>query len=556
MNKRNIEKIIIWSLRFYALKTCYYTLLQIKSFMILISHILEKELVVISIIIMMIVFMSFATIVSYSVMSLNHTVTVSSEVSQQSSEMKMIKNVLITKGKPISERGIYSLPLGVAGDNYHTLPDSFGFPLRNKDGRNYLYCPYGIYDSSSSDELVVLPTGGYKADIVSVGGVDYVTYTSKVVFPEIKAFIISPDIDDGIDCSDVMYDQNTSVYYATNGKVEWITNNEIHNYFITNNLSSETEHLTVSSENQNEILNLVANDTSNKNYSLTFVDNLSVSMVDVERNKSKTSNIHFNLGSNAIVGNTQLNFLNVNIVIDANNIEKVISDNNAVLNLKNSTLTVNNAQIPKINAINSDIDFNDDVKINSSGSNITTSTINLLNSNLTTWGNLVLENKDNTHDSFLTLTNSEFATFGNLKMLGGSRLQAMRISQNSVFYQNDNDVTFSGDSEIGVDLRGSYISDGLQSKINIDKNGMKNLIVVDGGYLNLSNASLLTSGSIVSDVVIEEIGKSQYLSGKGTIKGSPNCWSGESFQSTDFSDNGSNSSSNKTNNNSSWICVN
>ncbi|WP_221069537.1 hypothetical protein [Vibrio alfacsensis] len=489
-------------------------------------------------------------------MSLNHTVTVSSEVSQQSSEMKMIKNVLITKGKPISERGIYSLPLGVAGDNYHTLPDSFGFPLRNKDGRNYLYCPYGIYDSSSSDELVVLPTGGYKADIVSVGGVDYVTYTSKVVFPEIKAFIISPDIDDGIDCSDVMYDQNTSVYYATNGKVEWITNNEIHNYFITNNLSSETEHLTVSSENQNEILNLVANDTSNKNYSLTFVDNLSVSMVDVERNKSKTSNIHFNLGSNAIVGNTQLNFLNVNIVIDANNIEKVISDNNAVLNLKNSTLTVNNAQIPKINAINSDIDFNDDVKINSSGSNITTSTINLLNSNLTTWGNLVLENKDNTHDSFLTLTNSEFATFGNLKMLGGSRLQAMRISQNSVFYQNDNDVTFSGDSEIGVDLRGSYISDGLQSKINIDKNGMKNLIVVDGGYLNLSNASLLTSGSIVSDVVIEEIGKSQYLSGKGTIKGSPNCWSGESFQSTDFSDNGSNSSSNKTNNNSSWICVN
>lgn len=556
MDKGNIEKIIIWSLRFFVLKTRDYILLQIKSFMILISHILKKEFVVISIIIMMIVFMSFATIVSYSVMSLNHTVVVSSEVSQQSSEMKMTKNVLITKGKPISERGIYSLPLGVTGDNYHTLPDSFGFPLRNKDGRNYLYCPYGIYDESSSDETVVLSTGSYNADVVSVGGIDYVTYTSKVVFPEIKAFIISPDVDEGVDCSDVMYDENSSVYYATNGKVEWITNNEMHNYFITNNLSSETEHLTVSSENQNEILNLVANDTSNKNYSLTFVDNLSVSMVDIERNKSKTSNIHFNLGTNAIVGNTQLNFLNVNIVIDANNIENVISDNNAVLNLKNSTLTVNNAQIPKINAINSDIDFNDDVTVNSSGSNITTSTINLLNSNLTTWGNLVLENKDNSHDSFLTLTNSEFATFGNLKMLGSSSSQSIKISPNSVFYQNDNNVTFSGESEIGVDLKGSYITDGLQSKINIEKNGMKKLIVVDGGSLNLSNASLLTSGSVVSDVAIEEIGKSQYLSGKGTIKGSPNCWSGESFQNTDFTDNGSNSSSNKTNNNSSWVCVN
>lgn len=509
----------------------------------------------ISIIMMMIVFMAFAAIVSYSIMTMNNSILVSTDVSQQQIEMKMIKNLLITKAKPIVEKGVYSLPVGNVEGNYHTLPDGFGLPIKTKDGRDYLYCPYGQIASSASDVSIEQTSSSYNADIMSLNGVDYVTHTSQVDFPDVKAFIVSPDTDHGIDCSSIEYDANQRVYYSLNGKVEWILNQEIDNYFLTNNLSNETEHLIVDNTNQNQVFNLVANDLSNKNYSLTLLDDLDIASTTIERHKSKTANVHIDLGSNSIIGATTLRFENVNVVVDGSNATQSIAANSASISVKDGALSISNAQVPKIRAVNSEISFDGDVKVNSSSSSTNTSIISLINSDLVVLGSLSLNNRDNGHTAFITLTNSDIATYGNVLLIGHSSKEAIKVSPNSSFYQNSGTLTFSGESDTGIALKGSFFADGISPKIVVAKTGMVDLFVIDGGSLNLNDASLLETGSMVSGYAIKELGKAQYLNGSAIIKNGDRCWNGETFKDIDNTDNGNNSSSDKSNNNSNWNCI-
>ncbi|KII79438.1 hypothetical protein PL18_07150 [Vibrio renipiscarius] len=93
---------------------------------------------------MMIVFMSFATIVSYSVMSLNNTVIISSQIYQQSDEMKMIRMFNKKVDTNCGKMELFFCQLVLLVIIIIRYPDSFGFSLRNKDGRNYMYCPYGF----------------------------------------------------------------------------------------------------------------------------------------------------------------------------------------------------------------------------------------------------------------------------------------------------------------------------------------------------------------------------------------------------------------------------
>lgn len=559
----------------------------------------------ISMIIMLIVFLSFASIISYSVMTMNQNLIATGSIETTNNELRNIKQVLISEAKPILSSVDYALPYGTddSVNDRHTLPSHLNLPLKNQKGYFYQYCPYGLVDGTSKTKNITQNDGStYSVATTEINSVDYVTHSENAHSlsgaPEVLAFILSTQSDEELNCQDVLYSSNENTFYSNNAKVVAITKSEVEQYNRLNNLSGVTDTLILTTSNFDNIFSMIENDVSNKSYEIVLERDLSLSgNYNFLRAPNKKSTIFFDLGSYELSGNLTFNMSNIDLNIkgSANDIngnvyfpQIKLTDSNAYfessniggITLNNSKITIDNAFLENIGVqsnfsfFNSEINIRNNSIINYGSINSRNAALELKNSTLTIEKNstLTINKANGTLDSLIKLENSEFDIYGSLlenntKSTRSSK-NVILIDHRSSLYLNGGVINVKGNLSSNGEailLKGKLSTSGESSSIRAtNSNNLDNLILVKGGELLLENVSIGQNSGVLN-VTIKEDDSTNNLRGIAKIIGNANiyrgtngCFEGEIFKKSYTIDNSykneDSGSDSEDNNLSNYIC--
>lgn len=548
-------------------------------------------------IIMVIIFLGFAAMITYNVMSFNHNISISNEINIMDNELKIIKQKLIADAKPIAGSGEYSLPYGTTSVTNHNLPTHLSLAQANVKGYDFLYCPYGVVDSTIKDKTVNQNDGGsYNVKNIEVNGVEYTAYSDAPVSfsgsPEVSAFIISKFEDINFNCSDILYDNNAATYYSTDVKVVTITKDEINDYFKLNDLSGVTEELIVNNLNITETLSVLENDESNKSYEITLSENIALDRnFNIKKDLNKKNTIHFELGDYYLIGDYTFSVDNVNLSIHGNN-NSTPSETLTSFEIINSSIGIDNATIGGLKLVNSKATLNNfhthssssQETFNAVGSKIFTSgfsdisknsigshdIVTLKDSQFTNEsGVLTIRGKNGTPSYGISLYNSYFSNYGTLDFsyTGSIPTNDIFIGNTSVAYINGGSINLSGkNSDSGIFVSGGTLSsEGTVSNINIKTSTVNHIIAIEGGSMIVDSLNVGANGNRSQNETISEeiflnneVGINLIKGDNVNIYGDINaCWVGETFKNKDGTVklDLTNSGSNRTNNISNWDCL-
>lgn len=564
----------------------------------------------IAIIILVIMLISFTSIVSYNLLSFNHNLNVSNESELLNKELVYIKQKLILNAKPIIGEEEYSLPFGVNDSELliHKLPSDLGFSEKNIKGYYFQYCPYGYYDSTIKNDGVFQNDGsGYSVSLTNVSGVDYVTHsdappvTTNPNAPVIKGLILSKFNNDLISCDDVEYNEHNNKFYLNNAKVETITEDEIIYYYKISNLSSQTEHFEVDSANVGNAFNTISNDVSNKSYYVELTENVTLSSdYDFYRKPSKKTNIEINTNGYEIYGSNKIFFENingyihgsdgVNIPIAASTAFHLNSSDITIENVSFGGLELNKSNVDLVDSLiytsgtqraiysyNSNLSIDGSVFVISNDSNTNLSLVDLNDSKLTiSKGSKVDAETENGKSSFiLGLKKSDAFISGEFNHVASSKdpYSSIFIGEGSLLHLDGGILTTLGeagasDSKYDIDVRGTLSSGGENvdtSSINMKAASGKSGIVKvsNGGKLALDNIKIGETGARGVYTVYEASSGNarngaSMVSGDNDVyitSGSLGCWTGYSFENELDIVSQASSGTIKENNTSDWSCL-
>lgn len=558
----------------------------------------------IAIIVMIMLFLSFFVVVAYNMMSVNHNLSVSSQMETLDHDLKTITTQLIQEAKPIVSANEYALPYGVndAANNEHTLPTNLGIPLKNIKGHNYQYCPYGAVGSTYTNIVSQNDGASYGVENTIVDGISYTTYSEQKVIsgaPEVQAFIISKFESAVVSCDDVQYDANTASFYLMNAKVSAITKSEVQNYYALQDLSGVIETLTVDSSNSNDLFTLISNDQSNKSYEINLTEDLSLtSSHTIERRKNKSANISINLNGHAISGSNPLEFKNIQLEVFS---DSTVSSSAQLtdFNLVDTDAVFDNVLIGGIEATSSDILLEDteivsktNLSFDAINSNVVVrgingikssapdninSAFNLLGSKATIENGAVLniEVDGSKSDHVVALQSSKMNVFGDIKEVSTSNTvlyYPIYIDSSSNMYFNGGTLEVLGymatlNNEYPVIMvKGLLSSDGRNNSIQATKAGrLYHFIGIKGGELNLAHMEIGANKVLGTGYTLKELSYVSDDKGVKAVSGDSNvivhglsgrCWQGDVFRNVDGSTATASAGSNtdKINNLSDFTC--
>jgi hypothetical protein len=563
----------------------------------------------IAIIVMIMLFLGFFIIVSYNMMSVNHNLSVSSQMDTIDNELNIIKTKLIQSAKPIISSNDYALPYGedFSASNEHRLPSNFGISLKNIKGHYYQYCPYGIDDGTATTEVVTQNDGSSYGVLNSIiDGVKYTThsngFTLKSGAPDIQAFIISKFEDSNVKCSDILYDHDSSTYYLTTAKVAYITKEDVANYYSLQDLSGVIEEFNVDSSNINDIFSVIENDTSNKSYEISLNANVSLaSQFNIERDKTKKTDFTIDLNGHELQGDNLI-LKNVNAFIKGDSTTRTSTSGTlSGVSLVDSEISIENASIGGLVADNSNIVIeNSTFNANGNESNtnksfdISNSTVlfrgnNFLKSNIVgnenallnlynskvdiANGSIVELNRSGSAFKYMIdLNNSNLSIKGTITEKNTSKSQpkdkVVRVGSGSKLYLNGGSLNLLAKNTSGYDyimVQGELITEGSSNIINAkSQQSLHDFIVVQGGGLSLQNVKIGSNGIVGNGSTIKDEGISSNVNGAKFIFGdasadvyrsSTGCFEGNIFKNEDGTNNSSNSKSDKDNNMSDLDCI-
>lgn len=133
-----------------------------------------------AIIIMILVLISFVSIISYSILSFNHNLSVNNDSMTLDNELTLIKNTLISNARAIVSSNVYALPYGedIAESGSHRLPSGLGISQINHKGEYFQYCPFGVDDSTTKEQAITQNDGSsYLAATTTINNIEYATHT-------------------------------------------------------------------------------------------------------------------------------------------------------------------------------------------------------------------------------------------------------------------------------------------------------------------------------------------------------------------------------------------
>lgn len=538
----------------------------------------------ISMMIMLIVFLSFATAISYGIMTMNQNLIVTGDIQSTNNELNLIKQALISSAKPIESSTDYSLPYGVDDtvNDRHTLPTHLNIPIKNTQGYYYQYCPYAIVDSTSKTKLITQNDNtSYNVATKIIDSVEYVTHSESAhsfsSAPDVLAFIMSTQSDNSLSCLDILYDSNVGAFYADNAKVVEITKTEIQQYNAFNNLSGVTESLTVDSSSFSDVFSIIENDVSNKSYEITLSDNTGFSgSYRIEKKPSKRTSLSINTGGYQITGDAQFHLKNIDLELVGTSTAVngswqfprfYLTDSNAALeDINTGSLTLNNSKIILDNShaenisyqvkhsfFNSDIIIRNDSTINHRSSSGTSGVLHLVDSNLIVedGATLTINKRSGTHTSLISLNNSNLSIYGTIQegttLSTSDSVNGLYVDSTSRVYLNGGHLSMKGNlKSLGevILLKGQLVSEGNANSIKgTSISNVANFIRIKGGEMALSNISIGQGGGF-SNVTIKEDDSTlnsrgiAKLIGSGIIyRGSNGCFDGEIFKNLDTADN-------------------
>lgn len=504
------------------------------------------------------VFLSFSTVMTYSIMSLNQNEIIYNEIQIQDKELKLIKNKLIYQAVPLISENEFALPFGQESivEGKHLLPTTINTPLTNRMGFYYQYCPFGSYKVDASQSVVSMGSSKtYDVDLISINEKPFVSYSNLIGYEGVAAFIISYNEEDTVaNCDEIMYDENLNVYYLLNGKVETIYQDEIATFNELTDMSGVKLLLSVNQSNHEDMLDLISNDKSNKNYIVKLEDDVLIeNNYHIQREHYNNVTVKFDFNGHMLAGEYNIEFNNVDAFLE-NSFDSKSSNKSVSYSFIDSNSTINASKIGSVYLDNSNLIFENNVVLDSGGDSQFNNIFHSINSDVV-FRDQVVFNSDNQSTSFIYLVNSElFSNDADLLFDGNTSNYAMNIDYGSIFTTINTDITLKDINDKGVRLSGVWNTDGTISTISVEDSNLSNLFYADGGELSLNNVSVLITGISTLNTVILEGQKFKYISGAADIKNDGKCWEGEVFKNNDDSSNGNVSSSNKQNNNSYWNC--
>ncbi|HCH0088962.1 TPA: hypothetical protein NKB29_004612 [Vibrio parahaemolyticus] len=469
----------------------------------------------IAIIIMIMMFLGFFTVVAYNMISINHNLVVSAEAETIENELELIKTKLIKSALSIQGKGIYSLPFGLDSGNKHSLPLGLGLPLRNISGYEYQYCPFSKNIEEGTLSVSQNVGENYTVNVKKINDIDYVVNSSASLAlpnaPTVAALIISKYDDEQVNCFEVEYDLNTAQFYLNNAKVKSITFEEIELY---NSFSLENDELllNVDSSTVNDMLALVENDTSNRSYKLNLLGDVVLNN-DYEINRDERAKITIKTNGYALQGQSiSFNNVDLNMYNDA----KTTSDNLTNFDFANSQVRLSNVSIGDVSIANAEAHFN-----NVHLKNDTLHPITLMNSSLDIEGELLFEPAVN-FQSLIRAKGSDVALTGtiNEKLSSGQGDNLIYVDTGSNFYMNTGAIALNKSLKNGVDLlivKGSFSTSNQNNGIAmIEDDRINDLIRVDGGEIYIDN--LTTNISSNSGFAVNQILQQNEYQGSVIIK--------------------------------------
>ncbi|WP_434998852.1 hypothetical protein ACRZ5S_19865 [Vibrio scophthalmi] len=441
----------------------------------------------IAIIVMIMIFLGFFTIISYNMLMVNHNLSVSSEMDSIDQELELIKKKLIKSAIPIINQNEFALPFGTAMSKEHRLPNDFGIALRNVRGHYYQYCPYGLNDGATKTETVHQNDGSsYAVSTTEIDGVDYATRSDLPPLnsgaPEVQAFIISKFEDSVVSCNDVKYDSDVGTFYLTNAKVKAITKDEIETYNSLN-LSDTSLSLNVDNTTAPTIFTLLENDKSNRGYLLNITDNLTLTN-DYVISKNGRTKVIINLNGN-LLSNQTLELENVDLDVYSSSLR--INTKATHFELNNSDIRFKNISFGGFTAKNSDV-YLDNTFTNVYYANH----INLLNSRMKLSDKLQF-NVSNTFDAMFNLVGSELLINADIKERTATSkgYSIIQIDAGSSVHMNNGSLTLYNAMERGsniVNVKGKFTTSNSGNTFAMTNTAnVLNIINVDGGQLYLDS---------------------------------------------------------------------
>lgn len=153
---------------------------------------------------------------------------------QNSYDLMTIKKALILSSKNDLTYGTV-MPYGVNDLNFHKLPEFVYLKRKNQFGRDYIYCPFSVNQTTLTKNIQLNDSQTYMVDTANIDhrGInrEYVisSHTSQFHALGVQAIIISPTppFSNKTSCLNVQYDTELQVFTVEGGRVEVITTNDI-----------------------------------------------------------------------------------------------------------------------------------------------------------------------------------------------------------------------------------------------------------------------------------------------------------------------------------------
>lgn len=441
----------------------------------------------IAIIVMIVIFLGFFTIISYNMLMVNHNLSVSSEMDSIDQELEVIKKKLIKSAIPILNQNEFALPYGTPMTNEHRLPTDFGIALRNVRGHYYQYCPYGLSDGTTKTEMVQQNDGSsYAVSTTEIDGVKYATRSDlppvNAGAPEVSAFIISKFEESVVSCNDVKYDSDVGSFYLTNAKVKAITKDEIETYNSLD-LSDTTLSLNVDNATASTIFTLLENDKTNRGYLLNLTDDLTLTN-DYLISKNGRTKVIINLNGNLLSNQT----------LELENVDLDVYSSPLRMNTKATHFEVNNSDVRFKN-----ISFggftvsNSEVYLDNTFTNVYFANhINLLNSRMNLSDKLQF-NVSNTFNAMFNLVGSELLVNADIKekTATGKGDAIISIDSGSSTHMSSGSLTIYNAMDNGsniIDVKGKFSTSNSGNTFTMSNTAnVQHIINVDGGELHLDS---------------------------------------------------------------------
>lgn len=174
---------------------------------------------------------SLSSAIIYQTMTVQNT---TQKAIQNTNDLNTIKKALILSSKNDLTYGTV-MPYGINDLSFHKLPEFVYLKTKNQFGRDYIYCPFAVNQTTLNKEVKLTDSVNYMVDTANIvhrgTNREYVisSHTSQFHALGVQAIIISPTppFSNNTSCLNVQYNTQLQVFTVEGGRVEVITTNDI-----------------------------------------------------------------------------------------------------------------------------------------------------------------------------------------------------------------------------------------------------------------------------------------------------------------------------------------